>query len=750
LFDYNSKITRCETTQVLHGGENVVNAVLKFVSKTNIRIDAYVDYTRPSLAIEIEQLKKAFLDAKSRSVKLRYVTEITKDNIRYCKELMTIVDELYHLEGIKGNFYVSETEYIAPATSHEKGKPASQIIYSNVKEIVEHQQYIFDSFWSRAIPAEQRIREIEEGAMHPESKVLYGIENTMKIQQQIISNAKNMISACVDSTSPSRVIQIQPIKKMIEDAINKGIKYRYITEITKDNIEYCKELTKFIVARHLDGIKGNFAVTDSEYLATSTVQEAKPIPQVIYSNVKEIVEQHQYLFETLWNKAIPAEHKIMEIEEGIILGVTEVIQVPSKIQELFINVVKSAKEEVSLVLPTINAFYREERLGLIRLLREAALDRNITVRILTPTNDLINNKIRSINVLLDQVQKLDIRPIETVSRTMITTVTIVVVDRKESLVIEKIDDSKDNFLEAIGSATYSNSKPTVLSYLSVFESMWQQSELYTHVKEVNKQLEYANTQLLATEKTKEEFISMISHELKTPLVPLRGYAQMLLRPKIMGGAEVNERQRMAIEAMSRNIEKLQALVDDIMDVYKLDIGRLRFSMSYTDITKLINETISDQSPLTLNKKIDLEADIKVNGTVFCDPSRINQVLSNLIKNSIDFVPDNGSGKVIVRVEKDDSDINSNMTIFTVEDNGIGIDPEKADKLFQKFYQIDTGPTRKHAGTGLGLVICKGIIDAHGGKIWVDKTCGSGSGGAAIKFTLPQVGKHQRGERMMQT
>ena len=735
---------RSKSTQVLHGGENVVNAVLQFVSKTNIRIDACVDHTRPSLAIEIEQLKKAFLNAKSRSVKLRYVTEITEDNIRYCKELMRIVDQLYHLEGIKGNFYVSETEYIAPATSHEKGKPASQIIYSNVKEIVEHQQYIFDSFWSRAIPAEQRIREIEEGAMHPESKVLYGIENTMKIQQQVISNAKNMISTCVDSTSPSRVIQIQPIKKMIEDAINKGIKYRYITEITKDNIEYCKELTKFIVARHLDGVKGNFAVTDSEYLATSTVQEAKPIPQVIYSNVKEIVEQHQYLFETLWNKAIPAEHKIMEIEEGIILGVTEVIQVPSKIQELFINLVKSAKEEVSLVLPTINAFYREERLGLIRLLREAALDRNITVRILTPTNDLINKKIRSINVLLDQVQKLDIRPIETVSRTMITTVTIVVVDRKESLVIEKIDDSKDNFLEAIGSATYSNSKPTVLSYLSVFESMWQQSELYTHVKEVNKQLEYANTQLLATEKTKEEFISMISHELKTPLVPLRGYAQMLLRPKIMGGAEVNERQRMAIEAMSRNIEKLQALVDDIMDVYKLDIGRLRFSMSYTDITKLINETISDQSPLTLNKKIDLEADIKVNGTVFCDPSRINQVLSNLIKNSIDFVPDNGSGKVIVRVEKDDSDINSNMTIFTVEDNGMGIKPEKVDKLFQKFYQIDTGPTRRHQGSGLGLVICKGIIDAHGGKIWVDKTCGSGSGGAAIKFTLPQVESTKEG------
>jgi signal transduction histidine kinase len=176
----------------------------------------------------------------------------------------------------------------------------------------------------------------------------------------------------------------------------------------------------------------------------------------------------------------------------------------------------------------------------------------------------------------------------------------VVVDKKEYLAIEKIDDSKDNFLEATGSATYSNSKPTVLSYLSIFESLWQQTELYMHLKEVNKQLEYANGQLLATERAKEEFISMISHELKTPLVPLKGYAQMLLRPKIMG--EVNERQKNAIDAMNRNIEKLQALVDDVMDVYKLDMGKLRFSMTDTDITKLINETISELRPLTLAKK----------------------------------------------------------------------------------------------------------------------------------------------------
>jgi signal transduction histidine kinase len=237
---------------------------------------------------------------------------------------------------------------------------------------------------------------------------------------------------------------------------------------------------------------------------------------------------------------------------------------------------------------------------------------------------------------------------------------------------------------------------------------------------------------------------MISHELKTPIVPLKGYAQMLLRPKIMG--QVNDRQRNAIESMSRNIDKLQALVDDVMDVYKLDMGKLKFSMADTDITKLVNETIVELRPLAINKKVDIQVDIRNNGTVFCDPNRIEQVISNLVRNSIDFVPDNGQGKVTVRVEKSHDNNNNNnnnnnnhqsMVIITVEDNGIGINADKADKLFQKFYQIDTGYARKHSGTGLGLAICKGIIDAHGGEIWLDKAYRDG---AAIKFMLPLKGK----------
>ena len=127
----------------------------------------------------------------------------------------------------------------------------------------------------------------------------------------------------------------------------------------------------------------------------------------------------------------------------------------------------------------VQFFYREERLGIIRLLKDAALDRKVNVRILTPINDVIEKMIGNITALIDQMLKFNIQPTETITGTAITTVTIMIVDRKEILTIEKIDDTKDNFLEAAGSATYSNSTPTVFSYVSIFETLWQQTRLYT-------------------------------------------------------------------------------------------------------------------------------------------------------------------------------------------------------------------------------------------------------------------------------
>jgi two-component system, OmpR family, sensor histidine kinase VicK len=587
------------------------------------------------------------------------------------------------------------------------------------------------------------------------TEVLHGPENTTNAILEFLSNVHSALYICADSSWPSVAMGVDVYRNALRDVAARGVKFRVVTDITKDNLSYCKEVRKVGELRHLGGIKGNFGVSEREYTASSTLKEATLLQQVIYSNVKELVEQQQYLFEGFWNIAIPVETRINEIEEGIIPGETKVIQIPLKIQELFIHLVKSAKEEILLILPTTNAFYREERLGIIRLLKEATIERNIDVRAMTPINEVIEQKVLNMMALaVDQGKNLDVRPVHHMTSTevTVTTVTILVIDKKESLVIEKIDDSKEDFLDATGFATYSNSKPTVLSYLSIFESLWQQTELYEHVKESNEKLEKANEHLLATERAKEEFISMVSHELKTPLAPMKLYTEMLLK-SIPSFGNITEKQKNALQVIHKYILKLEVLISDILDVYKLDIGRFRLKKTEVDIEGLVKQSIADFMPLTKVKRIKLVADVRTSGTIICDSGRISQVLSNLVKNSIDFVPqDNGS--IIIRVEEERTEerqekyvslndsitnpsagvVNNHKVVFTVEDNGIGIKAENAANLFKKFYQIDTSATRKHGGTGLGLAISRGIVEAHCGRIWLDKTYTTG---ASIKFTLPR-------------
>jgi signal transduction histidine kinase len=249
------------------------------------------------------------------------------------------------------------------------------------------------------------------------------------------------------------------------------------------------------------------------------------------------------------------------------------------------------------------------------------------------------------------------------------------------------------------------------------------------LNEREKDLQRINLELVKTEVAKEEFISMVSHELKTPLTPLKMYAETLLTTRLGG---LNEKQLKAIKKILNSVSKLELLINDIFDVCKLDIGRLRLDKKSVEVARLVHENVAELEPLTEDKQIEFKAEIippsdKVN--VLCDQKRIDQVISNLVKNSVDFVPKDG-GRITIRAETDKTAQNVR---FTVEDNGIGIPVDEMDNLFKTFYQVDRSLTRKHGGTGLGLVICKGIIESHGGKLWIDRDY---THGTSIKFTLP--------------
>ena len=132
---------------------------------------------------------------------------MTNDNLSNCKEIMNMVDEVRHLDGIKGNFMISESEYLAPITSRDKIKPADTIIFSNVKEIVEHQQYVFHTFWDKAIPAEQKIREIEEGIVHYDTRIINDSQQIIKEINCLIADSNELYSCLTTgpSTAPGKI-----------------------------------------------------------------------------------------------------------------------------------------------------------------------------------------------------------------------------------------------------------------------------------------------------------------------------------------------------------------------------------------------------------------------------------------------------------------------------------------------------------------------------------------------------------------
>ena len=556
-------------------------------------------------------------------------------------------------------------------------------------------------------------------AIREKTEILYGTENVLGSLLEFLSEAKR-IDSCGDSKSLSLVFEVDMYNKLLIDIKNRGIKVRQVTDITKENIPYCKELLKFgYEIRHLDDIKTNFSVSETEYLATAAaLREVQPIPQIIYSNVKDIVEQQRYVFESFWNRAIPAETRINEIEKGIELEKTHVIQDPQSIKKLFVDMVKSAQHEVLLILPTVNAFLREHRIGIIQLLLQAAKERSVNVRILTPTNDVIDDLLRNLKILSYHEGErkedfdFDLRSISLSSEeTAVSTVTIVVVDRKESLVFEKTDDAKENFVEAVGSATYSNSKPTVMSYVSIFKNLWKQADLYEQLK--------------SHDKMQKEFINIASHEMKTPTQAIIGYADLIKKHP--------EKRDDMMQAISRNAVRLQRLTNDILDVTRIDSNTLNLHKELFNLDDLIANVIQDnvgyieKENLSVKLLYNIKRDINGPLSVDADRDRIAQVISNLLNNAIKFTSKRMDGAILVSAERK-KDSNQEEVIVSIKDTGEGINPEIQPRLFTKF------ATRSFSGTGLGLYISKSIVEAHGGKMWAENN--PEGNGATFTFTLP--------------
>lgn len=251
-------------------------------------------------------------------------------------------------------------------------------------------------------------------------------------------------------------------------------------------------------------------------------------------------------------------------------------------------------------------------------------------------------------------------------------------------------------------------------------TLLSKEELERKVRERTAKLEEAYKELKVLDSMKDEFLSMNAHELKTPLTVMKSNIE-LLSQGVLG--ELNEKQREALADVEEAIARQEKSVEKFLVSSKIDAGQMFLKRARVDPARLLEGVVESGRELAEAKGVELEAEAKEVPEVEVDWDGINMVLRNLIENAIQYTP--RGGEVRVGVEQTDDGV-----LFWVRDNGVGISREDLDRIFERFYQVD----HTQAGSGLGLSICKSLVEAHGGRIWAESEFGKGS---TFYFTLPK-------------
>ncbi len=753
-----------ERTEVIYGTEKTTCMILKVLSNTSLKWDNYTNSQGPSIGMGVDPIRKGFKEAYKRGVKIRFITEISNNNLQYCQEFMKIA-ELRHIDNAKGGMAVTEKEYIATANLQE-AQPVAHLIYSNVREIIEQQQEVFESLWDKAIPAELRIREIKEGYQRVSTKV---IDNWNEIYENINSLAENSdeVLICSDISMlklayRSLFIVYQKMMDRYDKKHHEGI--RWIVSVNgKEDVELLRLFMDMgIKIRSIKNLPIiNYLVTDKIFLSNiegnHTSEYNKLITSMLVSNDPSYIRYYKAIFEDLWKNGIDVGDLINDIDLGYDPERIDIISRSNNVLDLYHTIVQSSKKEIMIIFPSTGAFIRQHKVGLISSIFETVKVNGVKLKALIPSDHRISRIIEELK-LEKNFDKLKLTDIEfrDIENFLETRSTILIVDKKISLVMELRDDSKDSFYDAIGLSTYSNSKAGVLSYVLFFENLWNQTEISINLKK-------ANEKLRESESLQNDFIHIAAHELKNPLQPILMMSEVMksiLNQMALdepGGevrvnpAHLNE----LLDIIIRNTNKLSKLTNNVLDITKIESNSLILDKEPIDMRKFLYDSIVDfNNPLLINGKKytsdpktseNIENEIvklifhedeviesNKNASlptqkfiVEIDKSRILQVLTNLIDNAIKFTSLNE--QIIVKLNKYRFN-NLDFAKVTIKDTGTGIDPDILPKLFSKFI------TKSVKGTGLGLYICKNIVSAHGGQIWAQNN--DGERGATFVFTIP--------------
>ncbi len=290
--------------------------------------------------------------------------------------------------------------------------------------------------------------------------------------------------------------------------------------------------------------------------------------------------------------------------------------------------------------------------------------------------------------------------------------------------VEPLSQALSNLAFLLGIALVGGTGQIVL-YRSQREQVLNQVRL----EETKASLEAAHEQLKALDSFKSQFFANITHEFKTPLAMLLAPLELILQGEM---GELTAAHRSTFESMFRSGLKLLKMIGDLLDLSRMEESKLRLKVAEHDLVEYLRGLVAQVQPLAERKGIELTLDARAPSTfIWCDIERIEKVFLNLLSNATKFTPPGGHVTVLVR------DVGA-RTEVVVEDDGPGFPPEKADRIFERFYQVDMGGTRRYGGTGIGLALAKEIVELHGGRIWAES-----SRGARFTVELPRDKEHFR-------
>jgi len=593
----------------------------------------------------------------------------------------------------------------------------------------------------------------ESNTSSERTEIWYGVDNIISRSLEVLSRMQTTYDLCLDSTGVSPILEIEPIKKAYFDLKNRGVKIRIITEITTQNISYCKEIMNIGDVRHLEGIKGNFVIADgAKYAGIANTHDGK-LPQLISSNVMAFVEQQQYFFEMLWDKAIPAKKRIREIEEGRSPEKLEIIEDTQKSISCAFDIMNRTQKELLVLFATRRTFS-------LALLGEAASiyrkisENGVDIKLLVPRGTVDHIEENEQMAKVGQISpSINLRFTEVDLNTRIT---IMISDRNEFMSWELRDDTLDDPYLAGGIATYSNIKSIASSYAIIFDNLWK-------ITQFAENLRMANIKLEGNEKVMKEFINIAAHELRTPIQPLLGLSEVVrdrilnlakqlqsweqeevvyrqlqdaASPAIPARSDSNYRSSSLassieeiigmVDVVNRNAKRLEKLTSSLLDVSRIENNKsLDLSKENFNLVQKIRNVIYDIKSSQGEKADAIEIVYHAPDEpimIEADKTRIYEVVSNLLRNAIKFT-DSGTITITSRLE-------GKNAIISIKDTGRSIDPELMPRLFTKF------ASKSETGTGLGLYLSKKIIEAHGGKIWAENN--KDEKGATFAFTLPLV------------